>query len=237
MKIKCLIIYDDPSSINIIQSHLHQNNGFELVETFNDTTNGLIYLNQNPVDLIFLDVNMSTLEGLDYINSLEDKPLVIITSTHDKFAVKAYELNVLDYLIKPISFTRFTKSLNKVYKTFNEKRIFQHNKNEKKFIFIKIDNKKMQKINLDELLVIECLKDYLKIITSTKNYIIHKTLGSFTKQLPSEKFIRIHRSFTISVDKIDAIEGNIIEVGGLKYIIGRSYTKEVKSQILSSLIC
>lgn len=174
------------------------------------------------------------MDGLSFIDSLETKPLIIITSAHEEFAVKTYELDVLDYLIKPISLPRFIKSLNKVNKVLNHFKGIDMK--ERPFLFIKIDKKKMQKIYMDELLVIECLKDYLKIITTTKKYIIHETLSNFTAQLPMDSFIRIHRSFTISIDKIDTIEGNSIEIGGIRYVIGRTYIKEVKERILNMSI-
>jgi len=141
---------------------------------------------------------------------------------------------VLDYLVKPISFPRFMKALNKVNRILDSNEISKSNLKERPFIFIKIEKTKMKKIYLDDLLVIECLKDYLKIITTTNKYIIHQTLGSFTDQLPAEKFIRIHRSFTISIDKIDTVEGNSVEIGGIRYVIGRTYTKEVKDIILKT---
>lgn len=235
MKKKCIIIDDEPLAINVISNYLDQMNDFILADTFNNALDGLNYLSNNVIDLIFLDINMPIMDGLTFIKSLDHKPMIIITSAHEEFAVKSYELNVLDYLVKPISLPRFIQSLNKVYKNSNKIKSPQLS-NERPFFFIKIDKKKMQKIFLDELLVIECLKDYLKIITTTKNHIIHETLSNFTEQLPLDKFIRIHRSFTISIDKIDTIEGNSVEVGGIRYVIGRTYVKKVKDRILNWLV-
>ncbi len=234
MKIKCLIIDDEPLAIKVISNYLDQMNDFVLADTFNNALDGLNYLSNNDdIDVIFLDINMPIIDGLTFIKSLDHKPMIIITSAHEEFAVESYELDVLDYLVKPISLPRFIQSLNKVYKNSNKIKSPQISGNERPFIFIKIDKKKMQKIYLDELLVIECLKDYLKIITTTKNYIIHETLSNFTDQLPLDKFIRIHRSFTISIDKIDTIEGNSVEISGIRYVIGRTYVKEVKDKILN----
>ena len=234
MSIKCLIIDDEPLAINVIKNFLEQIDDFELINTFNNAIDGLNYLNANTVDLIFLDINMPVLDGLNFIKSLKDKPLIIITSAHEEFAVKTYELDVLDYLVKPIPFPRFMQALNKVNKTLSNNKQQQINQQERPFIFIKIEKTKMKKVYLDELLVIECLKDYLKIITTTNKYIIHQTLGSFTDNLPADKFIRIHRSFTISLSKIDTVEGNSVEIGGIRYVIGRTYTKEVKDIILNT---
>lgn len=235
MKKRCIIIDDEPLAINVISNYLDQMNDFILADTFNNALDGLNYLSNNVIDLIFLDINMPIMDGLTFIKSLDHKPMIIITSAHEEFAVKSYELDVLDYLVKPISLPRFIQSLNKVYKNSNKIKSPQLS-NERPFIFIKIDKKKMQKVFLDELLVIECLKDYLKIITTTKNHIIHETLSNFTEQLPLDKFIRIHRSFTVSIDKIDTVEGNSVEVGGIRYVIGRTYVKEVKDRILNWLV-
>lgn len=233
MNIKCIIIDDEPLAVNVIENYVDKNNELDLIETFNNAIDALNFLKDNKIDLIFLDINMPVLDGINFIESLEEQPLIIITSAHEEFAAKTYEFDVLDYLVKPISFPRFMKAINKVHKLMSDsKPTFEAA--ERPFIFIKIEKKKMKKIYLDELLVIECLKDYLKIITTTKKYIIHQTLGSFTNQLPSDKFIRIHRSFTISIDKIDTIEGNSIEIGGIRYVIGRTYTKEVKERILNT---
>jgi DNA-binding LytR/AlgR family response regulator len=234
MKINCLIIDDEPLAINVIKNYLEQIKDFDVVETFSNAIDGLNYLKENSVDLIFLDINMPLLDGLNFIDSLETKPLIIIISAHEEFALKSYELDVLDYLVKPISFPRFMKSINKVNKLLCDQKSSTITISDRPYIFVKIDKKKMKKIYLDEILVIECLKDYLKIITPTCKYIIHETLSNFTEYLPTENFIRIHRSFTIAMDKIDTIEGNSIEISGIRYVIGRTYTNEVKSKILSS---
>jgi len=233
MKIRCLIIDDEPLAIKVITNHLSQIDDYELVESFSNAIDGLNYLKDHSIDLIFLDINMPIMDGLSFIKSLENKPLIIITSAHEEFAVKTYELDVLDYLVKPISLPRFIQSLNKVKKVSNQLKGTLFEMKERPFLFVKIDKKKMQKIYLDELLVIECLKDYLKIITTTKKYIIHETLSNFTDQLPSDRFIRIHRSFTISIDKIDTLEGNSVEIGGIRYVIGRTYNKDVKDKLLN----
>jgi DNA-binding LytR/AlgR family response regulator len=233
MNIKYLIIDDEPLAINVIKHYMESFENYELVSTFNNALDALNFIKTNPVDLVFLDINMPVLDGLSFIKSLEIKPLIIITSAHKEFALESYELDVLDYLLKPFDLSRFIKALNKAEKEFTSRKALFYDQNERPYLFIKIDKKKMKKIYLDDLLVIECLKDYLKIITSTKKYIIHQTLASFTEQLPSDKFIRIHRSFTVSVDKIDTLEGNSIEVGGVRYVIGRTYIKEVKDRILN----
>jgi DNA-binding LytR/AlgR family response regulator len=234
MRIKCLIIDDEPLAVNVIKHFLQEFEEYKLVSTFDNALEAMNFLKSNEIDLIFLDINMPVLDGISLIKSLDKKPLIIITSAYEEFAIETYELDVLDYLLKPIALPRFIKSLNKFEKMLHNHKFLLQDQNERPYLFLKIDKKKMKKIYLDELLVIECLKDYLKIITTKNKFIIHQTLASFTEQLPAEKFIRIHRSFTISIDKIDTIEGNSIEVGGVRYVIGRTYIKDVKEKILNS---
>ncbi|KFF03546.1 LytR/AlgR family response regulator transcription factor [Flavobacterium reichenbachii] len=237
MKIKCLIIDDEPLAINVIKNYIEQIEDLELINTFSNSIEGLNFLKNNTIDVIFLDINMPVLDGINFIKSLENPPLLIITSAYDQFAIETYELDVLDYLVKPIEFPRLMKAVNKINKRLSNspKAAVESNK-ENPFIFVKIDKKKMKKILLNEILVIESLKDYLKISTTSGKFIIHSTLSDFTNLLPERDFIRIHRSYTIAIDKIDAVEGNSIEIEGLRYVIGRSYIDEVKQKILNSSI-
>ena len=178
---------------------------------------------------------MPVLDGINFIKSLENPPILIITSAYSQFAIETYELDVLDYLVKPIEFPRLMKTLNKISKRLDiNNKVSQESNTESPFIFVKIDKKRMKKIFFNEILVIESLKDYLKINTLTGKYIIHSTLSDFTDLLPEKNFLRIHRSYTIAIDKIDAVEGNSIEIEGLRYVIGRSYIDHVKQRILTS---
>ncbi|MCG1037731.1 LytR/AlgR family response regulator transcription factor [Polaribacter sargassicola] len=234
MKIKCLIVDDEPLAINVIKNYLEQMEGFEVVKTFNNAIDALNFVKDNTVDVIFLDINMPVLDGVNFIKSLQNPPLIIITTAYHEFAVETYELDVLDYLIKPIEFPRFMKALNKINRRLKTNIAPVDKINDRPYIFIKINKKTMRKIYLDEILVIESLKDYLKINTTTEKHIIHSTLSGFTEQLPSRDFIRIHRSYTVAIDKIDTLEGNSIEIQGLRYVIGRSYIDDVKQKILKS---
>lgn len=237
MKINCLIIDDEPLAINVIKNYLEPIENFEVINTFSNPIEGLNFLKNNKVDAVFLDINMPVLDGINFIKSLENPPILIITSAYSQFAIETYELDVLDYLVKPIEFPRLMKTLNKISKRLeNKNNTPQENIPESPFIFVKIDKKRMKKIFFNEILVIESLKDYLKINTLTGKYIIHSTLSDFTDLLPERNFLRIHRSYTIAIDKIDAVEGNSIEIEGLRYVIGRSYIDHVKQRILNSSI-
>lgn len=233
MKIRSLIIDDEPLAIKVIENYLKEFDGILVVETFTNALDALNFLKNEKVDLIFLDINMPLLDGLSFIRVLEDRPEIIITSAHKEFAVETYELEVLDYLVKPISFPRFVKCINRVVKSLNRHKHVEYEIHDRPHIFVKVDKKRLQKIFLDEILVVESLKDYLKINTLTNKYIIHQTLSSFTSQLP-DNFIRIHRSFTISLDKVDVVEGNSLEIDGIRYTIGRTYIEDVKKIILNS---
>ena len=236
MKIKCLIIDDEPLAINVIKNYLQKIEDVELVNTFNNAIDGLNFLKHQKVDVIFLDINMPVLDGLNFIKSLKEPPLIIITSAYTEYAFQTYELDVLDYLVKPIEFPRFMNALNKLYRRLDIKQPTSETINARPFLFLKIDKKKMKKVFLDEILVVESLKDYLKINTTNGRFMIHSTLTDFTDLLPPADFIRIHRSYTISINKIDAVEGNSIEIDGMRYVIGRSYIEEVKGKILNSSI-
>lgn len=236
MKINCLIIDDEPLAINVIKNYLEAVENFEVTATFSNPIEGLNFVKNNKVDVIFLDINMPVLDGINFIKSLENPPLLVITSAYSQFAIETYELDVLDYLVKPIEFPRLMKTLNKISKRLSSSSTTTplETSAESPFIFVKIDKKRMKKIFFNEILVIESLKDYLKINTLTGKYIIHSTLSDFTDLLPERNFLRIHRSYTIAIDKIDAVEGNSIEIEGLRYVIGRSYIDHVKQRILNS---
>ncbi|MDC3366038.1 LytTR family DNA-binding domain-containing protein [Flavobacteriaceae bacterium] len=232
MIINCLIIDDEPLAINVIKNHIKEIDNIKVIDTFNSAIDALNFMKSNTVDLLFLDINMPLLDGLDFIKSLDKKPMIVITTAYSEYAIKTYELEVLDYLMKPISFPRFLKAVNRAFKELNSNLTSNLKVAKRAHIFIKVDKKKMQKIYLDEILIIESLRDYLKITTISNKYIIHSTLSSFTEKLPSNNFIRIHRSFTIAIDKIEAVQGNSVEIDGIKYVIGRSYIEHVKNRIL-----
>ena len=235
MSIKCLIIDDEPLAINVIKNYLIEINDIEIVNTYNNGVDAINYLKDNHIDLIFLDINMPVFDGLSFIKSLNKKPLIVVTTAYKEYAAETYELDVTDYLVKPISFPIFMKSINKDFSHVEKnKKINNSTKNKRPFIFLRINKKKLQKVYLDEILVVESLKDYLKISTSTERFIIHQTLSSFTEQLPKDKFIRIHRSFTISIDKVESIEGNSVEIDGVRYVIGRTYIDTVKKILINT---
>ncbi len=231
---KAILIDDEPLAINVLKNYIDQIKELQLIQTFTNAIDASTFLQRNEVDIIFLDINMPIMNGLDLLGALNSKAMVVMTTAHEEYALKSYELEAIDYLVKPIPFPRFLKTIHRIIKL--REGLPKNNtqtKSENPSIFIKIDKKKLQKIYLDDIIVIESLKDYIRIKTKSNKFIIHKTLSSFTDELPSDKFIRIHRSYTVAIDKVEAVEGNSIEVQGIRYTIGRSYLNEVKGKILN----
>lgn len=236
MALRVIIVDDEPLAINVLKNYVVQVGQLELVQTFSNAVDANVFLQENEVDIIFLDINMPILDGLNFLESLQVAPMIVITTAHEEYALKSFELEVIDYLVKPIPFPRFLKAVNRIISLKQGATNSGQTTNEKPCIFVKVDKKKLQKIFLDEIVVVESLKDYIRIKTTSAKYIIHKTLGSFTEELPSDKFLRIHRSYTIAIDKVEAIEGNSLEVDGIRYTIGRSYLNDAKSRILNDSI-
>jgi two-component system LytT family response regulator len=232
MKIKCVLIDDEPLAIKVLLNYFDNFSDFEIIATFNNSLEGLEFINSNSVDAVFLDINMPMMTGFELISLLENKTKVVITTAFREFAAESYDLEVLDYLVKPIPLPRFIKCIHKIEAEFNLKNNIKiENHRVEPHIFIKVD-KKMVKINIDEILFIEGMKEYIKVVTPEKTHITHKSLTSLTEELPAERFMRIHKSYTIALNKVKSIEGNRIQILSHTIPIGRNYSKEVKSKIL-----
>jgi DNA-binding LytR/AlgR family response regulator len=235
MKIKCIIIDDEPLAIKVIENHLQEFQNFEIVGTFNNPIEALQLLEEEEIDAVFLDINMSKMNGLEFIKNVELKSNIVITTAYREYAVESFDLDVLDYLVKPIPFNRFLKAVNKITQRISQQRgASQDNFNEStdSFIFLKVD-KKLVKILFDEIYYIESLKDYIKVFTATDNYLVHKSLTGITEELPSDQFLRVHRSYTISLDKVKSVEGNSVEIDSKRIPIGRKYINQAKQIILN----
>ena len=233
MNINCIIIDDEPLAIKVIENHLQEFHNINIVQTFNNPIDSLTVLKENTIDVIFLDINMSKMNGLDFLKTVKVEPHIVITTAYREFAAESFDLNVLDYLVKPIPFPRFLKSINKITQQLSlTKEVKQGENYDDQFIFLKVD-KKLVKIKYKDILYIESLKDYIKIFTITKNYIVHRSLTGITEELPSKKFIRIHRSYTIAIDKVDTVEGNSVEIKSKRIPIGRKYINQTKQIILN----
>jgi len=234
MKINCVIIDDEPLAIKVVENHLKEFQNFEIIATFSNPIEALSLLEKAEIDVLFLDINMPKMNGLDFAKSLNSKTNIIITSAYREYAVESYDLNVLDYLVKPIPFNRFLKTINKI----NQQIFFKKESKQKEdstsnesFMFLKVD-KKLVKINFEELQYIESLKDYIKVFTLSQTFLVHKSLTSITEELP-DNFIRIHRSYTIAIDKVKSVEGNLVEIANTRIPIGRKYVNHARRIILN----
>jgi len=235
MKIKCIIIDDEPLAIKVIKNHLNEFDNIELVATFNTPIAALPDIESNEIDVIFLDINMPKMSGLDFLRTLTNRPHIVITTAYREYAVESFDLDVLDYLVKPIPFGRFLKAINKVYNRINleKDKLTDKSFRQDPFIFLKVD-KKLMKIKLNDILYIESLKDYIKVNTVLGDYLVHKSMTSISEELPDENFIRIHRSFTIAINKIIAVESNSVEIANRRIPIGRNYLQSAKQKILNT---
>ena len=232
MKIKCVLVDDEPLAVKVLESYLVNFPDFEVIGVFYNSIEALDFIKNNAVDIAFLDINMPLMSGFELIKLIDTK--VIITTAFREFAVESYDLDVLDYLVKPIPLPRFIKSINKITSEFDLKNTFKvESLKTDHHIFIKSD-KKMIKVLIEDILFIEGMKEYIKVVTTDKSYITLKSLTSLTEELPLDKFIRMHKSFTIAIDKIKSIEGNRIQILTHKLPIGRNYGKDVKNKILNN---
>ncbi|HYK47895.1 MAG TPA: LytTR family DNA-binding domain-containing protein [Parafilimonas sp.] len=227
--IRCIIVEDETLAQNVIQSHLQRTPGFELVGICNNALEATETLSKHDVDLIFLDVQLPGMTGLNFLRTLQDPPLVVLTTAHAEYALESYEFNVIDYLLKPISFERFSKTVNKIVdgKLFTqaakEKQTWPHD-----HIFIKSSGK-FFKVNFSEIVYVESMKDYLKIYTADYRLITHQTMNEMEKMLPAKQFMRVHKSYIVSLAHIKTIQTNNIEVGKAFIPIGSNYKEKVMS--------
>ncbi|MBL6649738.1 MAG: response regulator transcription factor [Flavobacteriaceae bacterium] len=228
--INCIILDDEPLAIKVIENFIKKIDFLDCIGTFYNANDAMIMLKKEKVELMFLDINLPFIDGISFLKTLENPPKTIITSAHSEYALDGYDLDVVDYLMKPIPFNRFEIAVNKAYKTIT--RIKKEKNLDLDFIFVRV-NKLNVKINFDDIIVIESLKDYIKIVTKSKNFIVHTTLTSFTESLPKNKFIRIHRSTTIAIDKIDVIDGSNAYINKNPYKIGGSYRDSFKNLVVN----
>jgi DNA-binding LytR/AlgR family response regulator len=227
-----VLIDDEPLAIKVLQNYFTNFTDFEVIATFNNSLEALDFINSTPVDAVFLDINMPMMTGFELISLIENKTKVIITTAFREFAAESYDLDVLDYLVKPIPLPRFIKCINKITTEYNLKNNIKTEASKgDSHIFIKVD-KKMMKINIEEILFVEGMKEYIKVVTPDKTYITHKSLTSLSEELPNDKFLRIHKSYVIALNKVKSIEGNRIQILNHIIPIGRNYSKEVKNKIL-----
>lgn len=220
MKISCLIVDDEPLAQDVLNSYVKQTPQLELIGICNNAIEALEKMKLSTIDLIFLDIQMPEITGIDFLRSLKNPPMVIFTTAYQNYAIEGFELNAIDYLLKPFSQDRFNKAVRKAEELSKLKE--EHHQREDDYIFIKSDQK-LQKIYYNDIIFIEALADYVKIHTPEKRYITLQTMKNMEEKLPDKFFKRVHRSYIIALDKIKTLVGSAVEVEGQKIPIGKNY--------------
>jgi DNA-binding LytR/AlgR family response regulator len=231
MKTKCIIIDDEPLARDLMRNHISKLENFEIVAECADAMKALQELRDQKVDIMFMDIQMPQISGIEFLKILKNPPKIIITSAHREYALDSFELDVVDYLLKPITFERFLKAINKYYQETQEETVVkipvsEVNQTEEPYIYVK-ENKRLIKVNLGEILYIEGLSEYVQIYTGRKKFITKTSMTNLEEKLPTDGFLRIHKSFIVSLSRIEAFTASTIEVPGKELPIGRSYKNAV----------
>ena len=228
----CIIIEDEPLAAEVLQDYIADVPFLNLKNHYSNAVSALSELNKEHIDLIFLDINLPKLKGMDFIKTLKNPPHIIITSAYHEYALQGYDLNIVDYLLKPIEFSRFLKAVNKLKfitseQTYNAALYIPEGKD---FLFVYVDKKRV-KVHFKDITYIESMKEYVRIVTNDRSITTKSQLGQIEELLNKNDFLRIHRSFIIAKDKVEAYTSTIIELKGKTLPIGRSY-KELVMGIL-----
>lgn len=231
--LRYMIIDDEPLAIDVIVNYLQRIEAANISRCGN-AVEAFRLLQKDPIDCIFLDIEMPLLSGLDLLKSLKEPPAIIITTAYRDYAVEGFELEVIDYLVKPISFPRFMKALEKIGRTAPGPVTAAHGSSTgptsaaagKDHLFLKID-KKFIKIGIADILYIESLKDYVRVHTRDGAFVTYQSLTEITDKLPAGQFARVHRSYTIALDKIDGIDGNCVDIAGKLVPVSREHRQDV----------
>ena len=236
MKLRCLLVDDEPPALKVLESHISHLNGLEIIAQCKNAIEALDILHQKTVDLIFLDIKMPKILGTDFLKNLSHPPKVIFVTAFRDYAVEGYELDAVDFLVKPVSFERFVKAVSKVKRMMapeNISPVNEYKPNSDAFVYLKVD-KNMQKVFINEIVYIESWKDYIKVfLTSGKNLLVKQSITSMENLLSDHKFLRVHRSYMISMDKISGYNGLSVQVNTTEIPIGRLY-KQVVMEVFNS---
>lgn len=231
MKLKCIAIDDEPLALEIISDYISKVPFLELVATFDNALESIDFIRKNEPDLMFLDIQMESFTGIQLVQALSNRPEVIFTTAHDNYAVEGFELNAADYLMKPISFERFVKAVDKVYNRLRpvvENRSFAEvtiSNPADKFFFVKTENR-LQKVFYDDILYIEGQGDYLRIITTKDKIMTLQNFKNLSSILPANSFFRVHKSYMVAISKIDSVSKNRIKIGSMLIPVSDSYRND-----------
>lgn len=228
MNLSCFIIDDEPLAIEVIESHVSKIDGLEVKATFQNAVKAFQALRESEVDVIFLDIQMPKLTGIEFLKTIKNPPKVVFTTAYREYALEGFELDVVDYLLKPISFDRFLKAVDKIFDLHSQSNRSVDTPEEhdsKHFVFVPVD-KKHVKICLDEIIYLESKRDYVLIKTLSKEVVTHQTLIYMEERLPQSMFLRVHRSFIINTKMIESWSKNEVELPDMQIPIGRTYKRE-----------
>ena len=231
MQINCIAIDDEPLALDIIKAYCAKVPFLNLAGTFSNAIDTLEYLRHNTIDLMFLDIQMEELTGIQLLNSLKNKPMVIFTTAYDQYAIQGFDLDVLDYLLKPIPFERFVKGANKALELMQKERVVQPEKQERvtvsnknTFFFVKTETR-IEKVNASDVLYVEGMGDYWRIVTKTHRIMTLMNAKGIEEILHEPGFCRVHKSFFVAVDKIEFVERKQIKIGEIMIPISDTYQK------------
>lgn len=224
---KCLVIEDEPLAQQVLKKYIADHPMLQLVAVCNDALEAQQLLSSEKIAILFLDINLPKLSGIHFLRSLTDAPVVIFTTAYPEFAVDGFDLDAVDYLMKPFSFERFLKAVNKAMEKLKPAAV---QAGDQRFIFLRAD-KKVFKVNTDDVLYCEAVDDYVRVIATDEQYLVHYTLKKLLEELPSANFLRVHKSYIIAKDKIKFFEGNYVKVGDKDIPIGASYKDEIYARL------
>jgi DNA-binding LytR/AlgR family response regulator len=225
-KLKCIIVEDEPLARQILEGYISRITFLELQGSYEDAIYAIDYLREHHVDLMFLDIHLPEIKGLTFLKTLSNPPAVIITTAYHEYALEGYELNVVDYLLKPFEFERFLTAVNKVKKQSQSEPTTT--KTGKDYLFVSIQLKKV-KIYFSEILFIESQKEYIRIVTHDKSYLTKMSTHEIEDLLPDSLFKRIHRSFIIAIHRVRSFNSEMVEINGNNIPVGRGYKDVLKS--------
>lgn len=230
MKIKCLIVDDEPLATKLIQNHIVQLDGFEVFATCSNAVSALEILRTAQIDLLFLDIKMPQMTGIDFLKSLKDPPAVIMTTAYREFALDGYDLDIIDYLLKPITFERFFKAIDRYLRSIKPSKVIASIPVYKKHLFLK-SGLRHHRLNTDDILYIESLKDNILVVFDDRSITIKFKISELEPDISTLPLIRIHRSFIININKITSFTSNDIVIGGKSISIGPNYKEYVTRKI------
>ena len=226
--ITCIITDDEPMARKGLQGYVEKIDYLQLAGVCEDAVQLNSLLKQQPADLLFLDIEMPYITGIDFLKTATNPPKVIFTTAYEQYAIKGYDLDILDYLLKPISFERFLKAANKAWDFFNTRQetVNPH-------LFIKTDSK-LEKVNFSDILFVEAMENYVAIYTPEKKLVTHSTLKAMQENLPSFSFIQPHKSYIVNIHCINSIEGNTLHIGQYQVPISKYLKEEVMEKIVNN---